>query len=192
MSPSPPSRKGGAGTDTLTFASNVTATNNAYIFDHDTYAAAQAAGTGVPMGLFGIIEVSDPYTGITETSFQGVDRDTYAWARAQEVNMGGVAITNAKILETIMECEKWGRIDAIITNDIIWRAYYQILESDKTLPNEKAFWGGLEGLAFYGGRTGKMPILYDTDCPDQMHVFPRQFRPPGLLACRQRPDLDSR
>jgi len=29
----------------------------------------------------------------------------------------------------------------------------------------------LEGLAFYGGRTGKMPIIYDTDCPDQSMFF---------------------
>lgn len=163
--------KGGAGTDTLTMAENVTASNDAWIFDHDTYAASQAAGTGVPMGLNGIIEVSDPYTGITETSFQNIDRDTNVWARAHEVNMGGVVLTNAKILQTIMDCEKWGRVKVIITNEIIWRAYYAILEADKTLPNEKAFWGGLEGLAFYGGRAGKIPILYDPDCPDYNMYF---------------------
>lgn len=163
--------KGGAGTDTLTFAEAVTAADNAYILDHDTYAASQAAGTGVPMGLDGIIEVSDPYTGITETSFQNIDRDTYTWARANEVNMGSVAITNQKILQTIMKCEEYGRVAVIFTNDVIWRAYYEILEADKTLPNEKAYWGGLEGLAFYGARAGKIPILYDTDCPDNNMYF---------------------
>lgn len=163
--------KGGAGTDTLTLAEAVTASDDAYIFDHDTYAASQAAGTGVPQGLDGIIEASDPYTGITATSFQNIDRDTYDWARAQEVNMGSVAITNAKILQTIMDVEQWGRIKAIFTNHIIWRAYFEILEADKTLPNEKSFWGGLEGLSFYGGRAGKIPILYDRDCPDNTMYF---------------------
>lgn len=158
--------KGGAGTDTLTFAESITASNNSYLFDHDTYAASQAAGTGVPMGLKGIIEASDPYTGITETSFQNIDRDTYAWARANEVNCSSAALSNAKILELIMTCERYGRIKALLTNEIIWRAYYQILETDKTLPNETAMWGGLESLAFYGGRAGKIPILYDSDCPD--------------------------
>jgi hypothetical protein len=85
--------------------------------------------------------------------------------------MGSVAVTNQKILETIMACEKWGRVKAIFTNDKIWSAYYQILEADKTLPNEKVFWGGLEGLAFYGGRAGKIPVLYDTDCPDNNMYF---------------------
>jgi hypothetical protein len=162
---------GGAGTDTLTMASAVTASDDGYIFDHDTYAASQAAGTGVPQGLHGIIEVSDPYTGITETSFQNVDRDTNTWARAQEVDMGSVAITNAKILETIQKVERYSRVKVAITNDIIWRAYYQILEVDKTMPNEKSYWGGLEGLSFYGGRTGKIPIIYDTDCPDNIMHF---------------------
>ena len=51
-------------------------------------------------------------------------------------------------------------------NDVIWRSYYQILEADKTLPNEKAFWGGLTGITFYAGRTGALPMIYDTDAPD--------------------------
>jgi hypothetical protein len=157
---------GGAGTDTLLLASAITASDDAYLFDHDTYAASQAAGTGVPMGLRGICDTSNPYTGITQTYFQNVNRSANTWAQAQVVDMGSLAITNAKILELIMKCERYGRIDVLITNDIIWRAYYQILETDKTMPNEQAYWGGTTGLAFYGGRAGKIPIIYDTDCPD--------------------------
>lgn len=156
----------GDGTATLTMATAVTASDDSYIFDHDTYAASQTAGTGVPQGLSGIIEASDPYTGITETSFQGVDRDTYAWARAQEVDMSDAAPTNRKILELVQECEKYGRVNVLITNTPIWNSIYEQWEADKTMPNEKAYWGGTEGLAFYGGRKGKIPIIYDTDCPD--------------------------
>lgn len=154
------------GTSTLTMSTAVTASNNSEIFDHDTYAASQAAGTGVPQGLRGIVQSSDPYTGITETSFQNIDRDTYTWAQAYEENMGSVAITNAKILKTIHKVERYGRVKVIITNDIIWRAYYEILEQDKTMPNEPAFWGGTSGISFYGGKGGKLPIIFDEDCPD--------------------------
>lgn len=162
---------GGAGSDTLTMASAVTASNNSYIFDHDTYGSSSAAGTGVPAGLWGIVSTADPYVGITQVSFQNIDRDTYTWAQAQSVSCASAAISNAKILQTIMACEKYGRTGVIITNDIIWRAYYQILETDKTLPNEKAYWGGLTGLAFYGGRGKEIPIIYDTDCPDGTAFF---------------------
>lgn len=160
---------GGAGEDTLTMARTCTISDNAWVFDHDTMASSQAAGTGVPMGLRGIIATTDPYTGITETSFQNIDRDTYAWARAQSTTMGGsaVAITNAKILEMIMNQEKYGRTSVMISNDVIWRCFYTILEQDKTMPNDPAFWGGLTGLTFYGGRAGKIPWIYDQDCPDR-------------------------
>lgn len=159
------------GTATLTMGENVTCSDGAYIFDHDTYASSQAAGTGVPMGLTGIINTSDPYTGITQTSFQNVDRDTETWARAQSVDMGSVAITDVKILETIQAAEKYGKIAAIFTNERIWRAYYEILAADKTMPNDPAYWGGLSGISFYGGKKGKIPIISDTDCPDNTMFF---------------------
>jgi len=162
---------GGAGTDTLTFDSAITATDDAWIFDHDTFASSQAAGTGVPMGLDGIIEASDPYTGISETSFQNIDRDTYDWARAYELSMGGVAITNVKILQTVMEQERFGRCKAAITNEMIWRALYEIYEASIQAKPEPAFWGGTTGISFYGGRKGSFPIIYDSDCPDNNMYF---------------------
>lgn len=156
----------GDGTSTMTMASNVTCSANAEIFDHDTYAATQAAGTGVPQGLRGIVATADPYTGITQTYFQNIQRSANSWAQAYEENMGSVAITNAKILKTIHKVERYGRVKVIITNDIIWRAYYEQLEQDKTMPNEPAFWGGTSGISFYGGKGGKLPIIFDEDCPD--------------------------
>ena len=161
------------GTSTLTMAEAVNATIGSFIFDHDTYASSRAAGTGVPMGLMGIINTADPYVGVTAVSFQGVDRDTSGneWAEAEMEDMGSVAVTNAKMMKTCHKVEKFGRVDVIITNEIIWRAYYQILEADKTLPNEKAMWGGVTGLTFYGGRAGAIPVIYDYDCPDNRMFF---------------------
>jgi hypothetical protein len=156
----------GDGTATLTMAEKVTCSNNAYIFDHDTYGSGHAAGIGVPQGLLGIIDDANPYIGITQVYFQGVDRVANPWARAQVVNMGGVAWTEDAALELVMNCEKWSRIKVLITNAIIHRAVYKILSADALVSREPAMWGGMEGIAFYGGRKGKIPIIYDTDCPD--------------------------
>lgn len=160
----------GDGTATLIMAEAVTASDNAYIFDHDTYAAAQAAGTGVPQGLMGIISTANPYIGITQVNFQNVDRSTYAWAKAQVVSCAGAALSNLKLLELIMLCERWGRIKVAITNDVIWRYYSEKLAQNTLMARETSLWEGVEGLSFYGGRTGKIPIIYDTDCPDNKLV----------------------
>lgn len=163
---------GGAGTDTLTFSAAVTASDDSYLFDVDTYAASQAAGTGVPMGLEGIVNTADPYTGITATSFQNVDRDNYTWAQAQAVNAGAsggttyTVFTDRKIMELVQACEKYGRIKVLITNAKIWNSIYEAWSTDKTMPNPKKFWGGTEGLTFFGGRKGSIPLIYDDDCPD--------------------------
>lgn len=155
------------GTATLVMAEAVTASNDGYIFDHDTYGAAHAAGIGVPMGINGIISASDPYIGITPVYFQGVQRSANVWAQAQSVSAGSQPITDDKLLELIMACDKWGRIKVLLTNDVIWRAWYKILAADSMgLAKETVLWGGMEGLVFYGARKGKIPIIYDTDCPD--------------------------
>ncbi|MCK7475651.1 MAG: phage major capsid protein [Rhodopseudomonas palustris] len=169
--------EGGAGTDTLTFASAVTASDNSFIFDHDTYAAAEAAGTGVPMGLIGMIASGNPYIGITASSaFQGINRSTYSWAQAQVFNMGSAigspaVVTEKKPLEVIQKCERYGTLSTVITNDEIWRALFEILKADKTMPNDPGYWGGLTGIKFYGGKAKGLPIIYDEDCPDGRIYF---------------------
>jgi len=161
------------GTSTLTMGEAVDATVGSFIFDHDTYSSSRAAGAGVPMGLMGIINTANPYEGITAVNFQGVNRDTAGneWAEAYMEDMGDVAVTNAKMMKVCHKVEKYGRVKVIICNGIIWRSYYQILEADKTLPNEKAMWGGVTGLTFYGGRAGAIPVIWDDDCPDQRMFF---------------------
>jgi hypothetical protein len=160
------------GTSTLTMASAQTVTDNSEVFDHDTYASSEAAGTGVPMGLSGLISTANPTVGITATAlFQNINRSSNTYAQAQTWAHGSVAITNQAILKAIQKCERYGNISVIIMNDILWRAYYTILEADKTMPNEPAFWGGLTGLSFFGGRNKKIPVIYDEDCPDQTIYF---------------------
>jgi hypothetical protein len=168
----------GASYDTLTMESAITCDADSYIFDHDTYAASEAAGTGVPMGLYGIINSANATVGTTATSyFQNIDRTAKSWAQAQVFNMdpaGGTTktvITNKKILECIQKIERYGTVNVIITNDHIWRAYYSILEADKTMPNNPAYWGGTTGITFYGGRNKAIPIIYDEDCPDNRVYF---------------------
>ena len=168
----------GSSYDTLTFAEAITASNNSYLFDHDTYALAEAGGTGVPMGLYGIINSANATVGITATSyFQNINRSAYSWAQAQMFNMDPAAgstktpITSKKLLECVQKIERYGTLSVIITNDHIWRAYYALLEADKTMPNTPAYWGGVTGLTFYGGRNKAIPIIYDEDCPDNRVYF---------------------
>jgi len=169
--------EGGAGTDTLTFDTAITATSNSLIFDHNTYSAAEAAGSGVPMGLAGIISSANPYIGITASSaFQGINRSTYNWAQAQIFNMGSAigspgVITEAKMLEVIQKTERYGTLSVIMTNDVIWRALFEILKADKTMPNDPGYWGGLTGMKFYGGKAKGLPIIYDEDIPDGRVYF---------------------
>ncbi|MFA5377642.1 MAG: phage major capsid protein [Dehalococcoidia bacterium] len=170
--------QGGAGTDTLTTDSWTYASND-FILDEDIYAATEAAGTGAPMGLAGIVTTANPYIGITASSaFQGVNRSTAGneWASGQVFNMGSAitspaVITESKILQTIMALEKWGTVKVMITNEFIWRALFEILKADKTMPNDPGYWGGLTGIKFYGGKTNSIPIVWDEDCPDGRVYF---------------------
>ena len=164
--------EGGAGTDTLTMADAISCDDDSYIFDVDTYASSEAGGTGVPMGLWGIINTANAYVGITSTSaFQGIDRDTNTWAQGQLWDNGTAVLTNKDVLSDIQKLEKYGNVDVIITNGPIWRNWAEILWGDKTMPNDPVFWGGIAGMGFYGGRKKLIPIIYDDDCPDMNIVY---------------------
>lgn len=172
---------GGAGTDTLTITDTAPATgvDGSLIMDYGTYAATEAAGTSVPMGLAGIISSDNPYVGVTATSaFQGVNRDTAGngWASGQVFNMGSAltspaVVTEEKILQVLQAVEKWGTTKVILTNPFIWRALFTLLKADKTMPNDPGLWGGLTGIKFYGGKNNAVPIIYDEDCPDGRMYF---------------------
>jgi len=162
----------GDGTSTLVMSEAVTTTDDAWIFDHDTYAATEAAGTGVPMGLYGIISTSNATVGITATSaFQNINRSSNTYAQAQTWDHGSAAYTNKSLIKAIQKCERYGSIDAVICCDALWRQLYSILEGDKTMPNDPAFWGGTTGLSFYAGKKKKIPIIFDEDCPDNRLVL---------------------
>ncbi len=162
----------GDGTATLTMATAVTASNDAYIFDHNTYVTSEAAGSGVPMGLMGIISASNPYAGITALSaFQGINRSSYAYAQAQVVANGtSAAVFNSKtLLKAVQQLNNYSKVKVVIVNLPIWRNIYAIWEADKSMPNpdDHVFWGGTGGIKFYGGDSKAIPIIYDEDCPDQ-------------------------
>lgn len=164
----------GDGTATLTLASAVTCSADSLILDHDTYAATEAAGTGVPMGITGIVSTANPYVGITATSaFQGINRSTYTWAQAQAFAMGGSAtvLTGKKMVEVLHKIERYGTCDVVITNPMIWRNIYDILEADKVISNDPSFWLGVKGLTFYGGKSKGLPIIWDEDCRDEYIYF---------------------
>jgi hypothetical protein len=80
-------------------------------------------------------------------------------------------ITDKMILKVIQKVERYGAIDVIMTNDSIWRALFEILKADKTMPNDPGYWGGLTGMKFYAGKSKAIPIVYDEDCPDGRVYF---------------------
>jgi hypothetical protein len=171
--------KGGAGTDTLTTDSFTYASND-FIMDEDAYGGtAEAAGTGVPMGLAGIIATANQTVGVTATNYwQGVNRSTAGneWAQGQVFNMGSAitspgVVTEEKMLQVIQSLENYGTVKVIMTNPFIWRALFTILKADKTMPNDPGFWGGLTGMKFYAGRSNGIPIVWDEDCPDGRMYF---------------------
>lgn len=170
----------GDGTGSFELSASDTTTTDAWIYSANSYATTEAAGTGVPMGLMGIISTANPYVGSTATTaFQYVNRATAGntWAQAQVFNMGGgtsttpTVLTSEKMMEVIQNVENYGTINVIITNPIIWRKLGTILAADRTLPNEKAMWGGFTGITFYGGKTKAIPVIFDEDCPDQKMLF---------------------
>ena len=168
----------GAGTDTLTVTSG-TWVDGSFILDYGSYAATEAAGTGYPMGLAGVISASNPYIGTTASSaFQGINRTTAgnSWSTSQVFDMGSSltspsVITEEKILQVLQALENWGTTSVIITNPFIWRALFTIFKADKTMPNDPSYWGGTKGFSFYGGKNASIPIIYDEDCPDGRVYF---------------------
>jgi len=174
--------KGGAGTDTLTItdAAAATGVDGSLIMDYDTYCTAEAAGTGVPMGIAGIISSANQTCGVTGTLlWQGVNRATAGneWAQGQVFGMGSgtltapAVVTEERMLQVIQSLENWGTVKVIITNPFIWRALFGILKADKTMPNDPGYWGGLTGMKFYAGRSNGIPIVWDEDCPDGRMYF---------------------
>lgn len=170
----------GDGTGSATLGTSSTFTTDAWVYFVNSYATSEAAGTGVPMGLKGIISASNPYVGSTATSaFQGVNRATAAnaWANAHVFNMGGgssttqTVVTTEKMMEVVQKVERLGKVSVIISNDVIWRKLGHILAADRTLPNEKAMWGGFTGITFYGGKAKAIPCIFDEDCPDNSMYF---------------------
>jgi hypothetical protein len=91
-------------------------------------------------------------------------------------NMGSAigtpaVVTDKQILKVIQKVERFGPVEVIMTNDSIWRALFEILKADKTMPNDPGYWGGLTGMKFYGGKSKAVPIMYDEDCPDGRMYF---------------------
>lgn len=159
---------GGAGTDTLTIGESITVDDDSYFFDVDTFATSEGPGTGVPVGLYAIINSANQTVGTTlTTAFQNINRIGNTWAQAQMFDNGTAVITNKAVLSDLHKLEKHGRISVLITNGAIWRNWAEILWGDKTMPNDPVFWGGIAGMGFYGGNKQLLPIIWDDDCPDQ-------------------------
>ena len=147
-----------------------------YYFNYKAYALTEKAGVGEMMGLMGIISDADPPQPNSASGLQGLDVATYpAWKAKVDDNPAGVggtdrALTEDLFIKMLDEVSDYADTDVILVTTGVRRAYYALIRDFVTLPNQKALWGGWEGLAFiYDGK--KIPVVPDKFVPDGHALF---------------------
>ena len=157
-------------------ASDSTWSSGSWIFNRNVWFAGmnEAGGQGEMMGLLGIISNADPPLP-NDAGLQGLPVLTNAAWKAQVFdNPLGTGGTDREIEEDLFiqvldEVESYATVDVILVSPGVYRSYFALLTSYKTLPNQKKLWGGWSGLVFiYNGR--EIPVVADNFIPDG-HAF---------------------
>jgi len=150
----------------VTLESNQNWTDDAWILNEDIYCPAVGLGLGEMMGLMGIIDDADPPVP-HNAGLQGLDVATYPdWVAYVDTN-GGVArpLVEDLFIQMLQETELYATTDVILVSQGVFRVWYSLLTSYKTLPNTKTMWGGWSGLPFfYDGR--EIPVVSERFVPD--------------------------
>ena len=151
-------------------------TPGSYLFNKNVYVdGPEAAGEGEMMGLLGIIDDGDPPRPC-DAGLQGLPVATNpAWKAAvfdYPLGTGGTDrdIEEDLFIQVLDETEPYGVCNVILVSPGVYRSYYDLLISYKTLPNQKKLWGGWTGLVFiYNGR--EIPVVSDNFVPDGYAFF---------------------
>ena len=151
-------------------------TSGSYLFNKNVYVdGPEAAGEGEMMGLLGIITDADPPRPC-DAGLQGLPVATNAAWKAQvfdnPLGTGGTDrdIEEDLFIQVLDETEPYGVCNVILASPGVYRSYYDLLISYKTLPNQKKLWGGWTGLVFiYNGR--EIPVVSDNFVPDGYAFF---------------------
>ena len=155
-------------TTQVTLKSAQSWTDDAYILNEDVYAAATGLGSGEMMGLMGIIDDGDPPVP-HNAGLQGLDVATYPdWAAYVDTNAGvDRPLVEDLFIQMLQGTELYAMADVIMVSLGVFRVWYSLLTSYKTLPNTKVMWGGWSGLPFiYDGR--EIPVVSERFVPDGM------------------------
>jgi hypothetical protein len=152
----------------ITMESAITVDDNSYIYNEDTYpGTVEAIGVGEMMGLLGIISDADPPVPNAAAGLQGLLVGSYPEWKANVLENGGVKrpLTEDLLTAGCDAAFEYGSISVFLTTLKVRRIWASYLSSLKTLPNQKALWGGWEGLPFiYDGKV--IPMVPDRFVPD--------------------------
>ena len=146
-------------------------TVGSYLYNKNVWIAAEAAGVGEMMGLMGIISNEDPPIP-NDGGLQNLDvAGNPAW-KAQVFDNGDVDrdLEEDQFIQVLDDVEPYATVDVILVSPGVYRSYYDLLISYKTLPNQRKLWGGWSGLVFiYNGR--EIPVVSDKFVPDGHALF---------------------
>lgn len=167
-----------------------------YYFNYRAYAKDEAVGRGEMMGLMGIISDADPPQPNSTHGLQKLDVASYPeWKAAvfdNPLGTGGTDrdVTEDLFIQVLQEVEDYAQVDVILVSPGVFRAWFELLTSYKTLPNTKVMWGGWSGLPFiYDGR--EIPVVMDKFVPDGCALFISQenlimhVMTPGMITWEQ-------
>lgn len=152
-------------------ADDQTWTDGSYLYNKNVYIDDEAAGVGEMMGLLGIISDENPPTPNAVKGLQGLlVLANPAWkAQIFDNNNTDRDIEEDLFIQVLDEVEPYATVDVILVSPGVYRSYFALLTSYKTLPNQKKLWGGWSGLVFiYNGR--EIPVVADNFVPDG-HAF---------------------
>lgn len=150
-----------------TLEASETWTDDSWIFNKNVYVDDEAAGKGEMMGLLGIISESDPPRPNDAIGLQSLlVASNSAWKAHVHDNGGTLRdLTEDLMIKVLDDVEDYATVDVILCSPGVYRAYFELLVSYKTLPNQKKLWGGWSGLVFiYNGR--EIPVVMDKFVPD--------------------------
>ena len=148
------------------------------------------------MGLMGIISDADPPQPNSTYGLQKLlvadNPEWKAFVFDNPLGVGGTDrdVTEDLFIQVLQEVEDYAQVDVILVSPGVFRAWFELLTSYKTLPNTKVMWGGWSGLPFiYDGR--EIPVVMDKFVPDGCALFISQenlvmhVMTPGMITWEQ-------
>ena len=127
------------------------------------------AGVGEMMGIDGIARDTDP-PHPHDLGLQGLAVATNPTWKGVHYALGGVDITEDMFLKILNVITPYAMPDVALCSEGVYREYYKLLSSYKSLPNVKKLWGGFTGRVFdYNGK--EIPVVSDKFVPDGSIYF---------------------